>query len=244
MKEVHETTTLIVNGERIPYRVIFSKRKTTCITIHPNQDVIVRAPLKTDRSDLENWIHDRIPWINKHLQYFKKKEAARPQNKFNSGERHFFLGNKIPIRIIKSKINGAFFHEDEILIHSKTSNPVHIEKIFKAALKAAANKLFDERLKFCHMKTKSHSLPFPDIRLRWMKSRWGSCSIGRGITLNIRLVHLPVTLIDHVILHELCHLRVQNHGREFYKMLSEFESDWKKNRTKINQMAHLVLPYA
>ena len=242
MKEVHENTAIIINGERISYSIIYSKRKTTCIMIHPDQSVIIRAPLKANRSDLEQWIHGRIPWIHKHLQYFKKKEAIRPKNNFCAGELHFYLGNKLPLHITVSKKNSVSFLKDEILIHSKNSEAASIEKILGNALKEKANELFSERLKFCHMKTEKYKLPLPDMRLRWMKSRWGSCSISRGITLNIRLIHLPLKLIDHVILHELCHLRVRNHGRDFYRMLSEFEPDWKMNKSMINQMAHLVLP--
>jgi hypothetical protein len=244
MKEVEKNKILIINGESISYRIIFSNRRTTCIMIHPNQSVIVRAPLKANRSDIEEWIHGRIPWIHKHIEYFRIKEAVRPKNKFSTGEHHFYLGNKKPIRILKSQTNGAAFHENEILIHSKTTDSTSIERIFKDALKTEADAYLSERLKFCYIKTKKYSLPFPDLRLRWMKSRWGSCSITKGITLNIRLMHLSEELIDHVILHELCHLRVQNHGRDFYKMLIELESNWKINKMKIHQMAPMVLPHA
>ena len=50
-------------------------------------------------------------------------------------------------------------------------------------------------------------------------SNWGSCSSRKNINLNLRLVTLPQELQDYVMLHELCHLRYLNHGREFHALL-------------------------
>ena len=50
-------------------------------------------------------------------------------------------------------------------------------------------------------------------------SNWGSCSIRGNINLNLRVVDLPKELQDYVMLHELCHLRYMNHGREFHALL-------------------------
>ena len=51
-------------------------------------------------------------------------------------------------------------------------------------------------------------------------SNWGSCSTRGNINLNLRLVRLPAHLRDYVILHELCHLRHPDHGKEFHALLN------------------------
>ena len=50
-------------------------------------------------------------------------------------------------------------------------------------------------------------------------TNWGSCSSKGNINLNMRLILLPGHLQDYVILHELCHLRHQNHGPQFHALL-------------------------
>ncbi|MFI4911763.1 MAG: M48 family metallopeptidase [Sedimentisphaeraceae bacterium JB056] len=60
---------------------------------------------------------------------------------------------------------------------------------------------------------------FGRVSFRNQKTRWGSCSSQNNISLNINLAHLPRHLCDYVLLHELAHTRVKNHGKDFWKEL-------------------------
>jgi hypothetical protein len=57
------------------------------------------------------------------------------------------------------------------------------------------------------------------VFVRNQKTRWGSCSVKNNINLNVNLVNLPRELLDYVILHELMHTRIKNHGSTFWKEL-------------------------
>ncbi|NJM14311.1 MAG: M48 family metallopeptidase [Bacteroidales bacterium] len=65
-----------------------------------------------------------------------------------------------------------------------------------------------------------HGLTYMGLRLKNMKTRWGSCSAKNNINLNIHLMRLPVGLADYVMLHELMHTREKNHGPRFWASLS------------------------
>lgn len=64
-----------------------------------------------------------------------------------------------------------------------------------------------------------YGFSFTSVRVRNTHTRWGSCSILRSISLSVSLMTLPSHLIDYVLLHELCHTKVMNHGPHFYKLL-------------------------
>ena len=65
------------------------------------------------------------------------------------------------------------------------------------------------------------------ISLRPMQRKWGSCSQGTNITLNTALTWLPRHLAEYIVLHELVHLRVFNHGKDFKAMMARYMPDWK-----------------
>lgn len=64
-----------------------------------------------------------------------------------------------------------------------------------------------------------HGLPVRKITIRNQRSRWGSCSRAGAIALNFRLVQMPPSVRDYVLLHELMHLKQQNHGPRFWALV-------------------------
>ncbi|MCP4744749.1 MAG: M48 family metallopeptidase [Desulfobacteraceae bacterium] len=69
--------------------------------------------------------------------------------------------------------------------------------------------------------SREHGFSYNRVFIRNQKTRWGSCSAANNINLNINLVLLPAELMDYIILHELAHTRVKNHGPEFWRMLEK-----------------------
>lgn len=76
------------------------------------------------------------------------------------------------------------------------------------------------------------------IQFRDMYRKWGSCSSRGNITFNTALCRLPVPLAEYVVLHELVHLRVFNHGREFKSLMSQHMPDWRAREKALD--AHLA----
>ena len=73
------------------------------------------------------------------------------------------------------------------------------------------------------------------IRLRRMKTRWGSCNVKTAaVTLNTQLVHYPIECLRYVIIHELCHLYEPNHGPRFHQLMDGFCPNWKDLRATLN----------
>ncbi|MBN1480185.1 M48 family peptidase [candidate division KSB1 bacterium] len=67
-----------------------------------------------------------------------------------------------------------------------------------------------------------HNFSYKRVFIRSQKTKWGSCSGSQNINLNVKLVELPEELMDYVILHELVHLKVKNHGPEFWATLDQY----------------------
>jgi predicted metal-dependent hydrolase len=76
--------------------------------------------------------------------------------------------------------------------------------------------------------SRKYHFEFSGIRIKEMKTRWGSCSGRNSINLNLHLVRLPQHLQDYVILHELVHTIEKNHGNEFRKALNRITGEDRK----------------
>lgn len=88
---------------------------------------------------------------------------------------------------------------------------------------------------------KANKFVYNKASIRNQKTRWGSCSAKNNISLNIKLARLPGELIDYVILHELLHTRIKNHGQSFWQALDKIVGNSKAFRKKLNQysISHL-----
>jgi predicted metal-dependent hydrolase len=75
---------------------------------------------------------------------------------------------------------------------------------------------------------KKHGFHYNRIFIRNQRTRWGSCSVKNNINLNIKLASLPQDLADYVILHELVHTRIKNHGKAFWKTLDRLMNNSKE----------------
>jgi predicted metal-dependent hydrolase len=104
------------------------------------------------------------------------------------------------------------------------------EKAARRALKQQAEALLFRRLEDL---ARVHGFHYKSVAVKRLKSRWGSCGPQADITLNIFLMQLPWSLIDYVLLHELVHTKVHNHGRDFWSLFETCLPEAKKLRKQL-----------
>ena len=78
-----------------------------------------------------------------------------------------------------------------------------------------------------------YGITFGKISIRKQKTRWGSCSTAGNLNFNYRLSFLPVTLMDYVVVHELCHIREHNHSPAFWALVGQAYPNWKALRKEL-----------
>ena len=78
-----------------------------------------------------------------------------------------------------------------------------------------------------------HGFSYNQVRIKHNVSNWGSCSVKKNINLNLNLMRLPAELQDYVMLHELCHLKYMNHGKEFHALLESVCPNHKELRRQL-----------
>ncbi|MDR2120766.1 MAG: M48 family metallopeptidase [Tannerella sp.] len=101
-----------------------------------------------------------------------------------------------------------------------------LRQMLKKALRREAERELPARLDAL---AERHRLRYTDVKIRDTKTRWGSCSSQKNISLSLSLMLLPAHLIDYVLLHELCHTVEMNHGRRFHQLMEQLTG----NRSQI-----------
>jgi predicted metal-dependent hydrolase len=88
---------------------------------------------------------------------------------------------------------------------------------------------------------RSHGIEIAEVQVRDQRSRWGACSPRRAITLNWRLIQMPSSVSDYVILHELAHVRHPNHSRRFWREVERLCPAWRESERWLRRHGRAIL---
>ncbi|MFH1412858.1 MAG: SprT family zinc-dependent metalloprotease [bacterium] len=98
--------------------------------------------------------------------------------------------------------------------------------------KEQARSLVNDRIS-CY--NQLYKFKFNKLAIKNQKTRWGSCSKQKNLNFNYRLIFLPTSLVDYVIVHELCHLAELNHSKKFWHLVEQTIPDFKQCCKKLKK---------
>lgn len=131
---------------------------------------------------------------------------------------------------VRIKINAM-----QIIVSGKTENKGLVKTALQGWLKRRAQHCLVPWLERVSTRT---GLQFAKVGIRSATTRWGSCSAKKNISLNCKLLLLPANLVEHVLLHELCHTIYMNHSKQFWDLVRSFDSDCHVLRKQLKQAHH------
>lgn len=231
------------SGEILTYRFIRSARKTLGLYVHRDSSITVRVPWRVTLTEVHIFMHQRWDWLQHQRQRFRN-EPAPLQLRLCSGAIIMHLGKPYTLLLESGSRAAVRIEDDKLIVKLPLAQQAEEEKIAKAIdqwQRKIAKELFAKRLQLCHQAMHELNLPMPTIRIRRMRSRWGSCSRQGDITLNLELLRMPMDCIDYVVIHELCHLKVFNHSPAFYALQSCFMPDWSARKQQLEALARQVV---
>ncbi|MCB0327022.1 MAG: M48 family metallopeptidase [Bdellovibrionales bacterium] len=132
-------------------------------------------------------------------------------------------------------------HKNMITIYGSHRKRSEIHKQLFLALREDCKKAFTPRLK---MLSDQWGLPFAKVRYKAQRTLWGSCSDLKNLNFNIRLLFLPIDLVEYVFLHELCHTQHLNHSKQFWDLVHSFEPNYKKMENRLQHGAQYLPQWA
>lgn len=142
------------------------------------------------------------------------------KSKVSDNDKIYYLGEEL-----------KFIESRKLKIEDDIAYGPSIDKINEYLEKNSLN-FFESRLN--RLMVQFNDLPKFRLRIRRMKTRWGVCNqSSMAITLNTELIHKDVTLIDYVIIHELCHFKHMNHSNKFWQEVEKYYPYYKLARKRL-----------
>jgi hypothetical protein len=160
-----------------------------------------------------------------------EQTQTTPSHEFADGETFHYLGQEVKLCIEADRIERVRLIDGTLFVglHDPADRKragVLIERWYRRRAKSVFSELFAEACR--HMQPLG--IGQPPLKIRLMRSRWGSCSSKGNITLNPKLIQVPEPLLRYVILHELCHLIEFNHSPRFWALMDQVMPGWKAHR--------------
>ncbi len=216
----------------IQYQIYRSKRiKRLKITITSMQ-VKVTAPFFVPRRFIDRFVVDHQEWIEKILIRQNKQLVQLWPEHFENGELIPYRGGKWPLRIeFHAKKKAAVFFDNSFTIKL----PENRDSIDSIAIKQNLIKWMKEQAyDFAQELIAIHSIPYNlkprKVRIKQMKTRWGSCSASNDISLNWPLILAPDIVFEYLVIHELCHIRHRNHSSDFWALVEKHQPLFNEQR--------------
>lgn len=216
------------------FSVVYARRRTSCITVRRDGEVVVRVPLGTGLERIKSLVGDKAGWIFRKRQYFRETCPPPFRPSYREGETHFYLGLPYTLRIKAGAREGVEREGTELVVAVRT--PERTEAVLNAWYRERAKEEFARLAAPLVREFQSrHGLAPRLVSVRRMKRRWGSCSTAGHVLLNTELVRAPEDCVAYVIVHELCHLVHPNHSKSFYELLSRECPGWKERKAKLER---------
>jgi len=235
MKEA--THTLHFGDTAIEYTLTYAARKTLAIHVHPDRSVTVKAPAGSDLAVVEGFLRKRAPWVLRKQAEFAALPPKQPPRRYVSGESFSYLGRHYRLKVSEGEREWVKLARGYLEVTTPNkANTAYVQAQVELWLRRQAQRHLHERVVALLPRFKPLALAEPELAVRAMKSRWGSCT-GKGkITLNLHLMRAPRPCIDYVVVHELCHLVEHNHGKGFYALMDRVMPEWRKRREELKQV--------
>ena len=233
-------------NEIISYSVRRGKReKTVALHIQPNSTVVVLSPQFLTGEKIREIVLRRARWISQKQETLKKQVGSIAPKEFVSGESFPYLGRQYRLKIVRSAgtgiptcklVKGRFRVEINNRMTGKTVSRTVARSLMNWYMARAQEKI-NERVERCSVPAGKKPVK---IMIRDQEKRWGSCSVSGVLRFNWKVAMMPLSVLDYVIAHELCHLFIKDHSDKFWNKVGSIIPDYKKKRQWLRENGLLL----
>ena len=237
-------TDIVIGQRRIPYRLVRSDSARKLKLSMTMDEFRVTAPVKACDSEIQQALSQKHKWIIENYAALQEKyEQTHKIARFRTGAKLPYWGRLSQLRTQLADVDTAAvaYKNGFYVEHPNYSSSEQHDDAIEAALHIYLRQRFTAEAQSVIRKySEQLGIEPKSVRITEMAKRWGSCTKAGNVSLDWRLVYAPKRVAAYVVAHELAHLKVSNHSRKFWKLLSSVFGDHQREHLWLQKNEHLL----
>lgn len=221
---------LTLGDEQVCVRLSAMRRKSMRLQLTKEGEVDLRIPLGVSKAQV-------LAFVNQHQEWLIKRRAEYRLQAQQKRDTVLVFGKQLPIQ--ESALNEFMVTDNVVWVPSGWSTE-QMQTALDAWLKKRAKLEFTRMIERWWPLFDQFADKRPTLRIKKMRTRWGSLSKLGYINLNVALMQLPEALMELVVVHELCHLKHFDHGPGFKALMAQCLPDWQQRERQLQSLARLL----
>lgn len=218
----------------IELKIVYRRRRTMALVVKATGEVELRAPLRTRRWIIDRFIAEHQDWLEKTIVKNNQLGLHR-RHSYSTGDRFYYLGQVYNLEIDESAKATITSDSERLIVNHENTDLVR-KTIMKWYRRKATEYLSQKLSNWAEVM----ALTYKDIKITSANSRWGSCTGKDDICFSWRLIMMPESVIDYVVIHELAHLRHRHHQSSFWAEVEHYCPNYKNERKKLKAMSAIT----
>lgn len=214
----------------VEYRVIRSRRETADLIIERDGSVVVRAPHWVGDEQVAGLVASRLYWIYRSLAEWRDMNATRVLREYRNGEGFLYLGRAYRLLLVADQPeplllkNGRFCLRRELI---EGGDLDAARALFRAYYTARGRERLRRRVDYFAPKV---GVSPASIEVRELGNRWACCSARADLAFHWKCMMAPPTIIDYIVVHELCHLHHRDHTVAFWNEVDKVLPQYRERK--------------
>jgi predicted metal-dependent hydrolase len=202
-----------------------SNRKTTDIVIERDGVVTVRPPLGMSPDEVDDTVFSKRMWIYRNLAEWRELNASRVNREWVNGESFPYLGSYYRLQLEREqneplKLKDGRFHMLRSIVEKGGGDAAR--EAFQTFYQDKGLPRLQKRVAYFAAKV---GVPAGGVQVKDLGYRWASCLKNGDVHFHWKCLMAPLTVIDYIVVHELCHLHHRDHSDAFWNEVDKVLSD-------------------
>lgn len=219
----------------LQYELVRSRRTTADIVLERDGRIVVRVPHHLADDAVSRIVESKRFWIYKNLAEWRELNASRVLRQLRNGEGIPYFGRNYRLSLVDEQAQGVALVSGRICLRRDLIGNDSSERVtdaFRDFYAAAGLRRISQRVRYFAPKV---GVKPGKVAIRDLAFRWGSCSPKGVLAFHWKCAMAPLTIIDYIVVHELCHMHHLNHTDAFWNEVDKVLPDYRERKAWLSK---------